>query len=250
MKYLIGIILAILILMVAGCSAPTCYPPNKIIGNNCCQDANDNEVCDYDESTITDEEPAVMEEQETPDVEYQAAEDTEPQIQEIEMPEPKPVEAPVDPLTPGKYQIKLGEPKEYIQINKITSYRTSRDKGMVDEITFTVRNIGSKTLNPVVDLHYDGTGVNYMDEERVPEYETQVDKEYFLQKLEPGEKLVVMKSVGIRFQGIETKKRVSVDVYERYVSPKKDLGTDKEEFVPTDLFESMKIYTYGLPEEY
>lgn len=247
MKYIIGTLMIILLMAVAGCTAPTCYPPNKIIGNNCCQDSDDNDVCDYDEQTEEEEEPVATVD-ETPE-EVEMEEEEEPQIQQVEMPEPEPVEA-VDPLEPGKYEIKFGEPKQYIEINEIKTYRTSRDKGIVDEITFTVRNLGAKTLNPVVDLHYDGAGVNYMDTERVPEYEIRVDKEYTLQKIEPGEKLVVKKSVGIRYQSIETRKEITLDVYERFVSPKKDLGTDSQTFVPVDLFETMEIYTYGPPETY
>ena len=37
-------ILAILLIFLAGCAAPKCYPPNEIIDNRCGLDENDNDV--------------------------------------------------------------------------------------------------------------------------------------------------------------------------------------------------------------
>ena len=248
------VLLIVLAILLTGCEAPVCYPPNKIIGNKCCIDDNDNGACDIEEAQEAPEESkeqAVKEKEPVPEAtEEDAPEKTEKEEapkENIELEQETEPEA--TGLEPGKYKIKIGEPKKYLEINELTAYRTSRNKGMLDEMTFTVRNIGSKTLNPVVELLFDGSGMSYIEEERVPEYDLRVGKEYMLDPIEPGEKLIVKKSLGIRFQGIDNKKKLSLTVYERYSAPREDLEIIKKEFVPQDLFESMEIYTYGLPEE-
>jgi hypothetical protein len=241
-KILIGIF-AMLVLLLAGCKAPTCYPPNEIIGNNCCLDEDSNAICDYDEELAEQEEEVEEVEEETEEVMMEAEEEeTEEETveeEETEEKEPEYVALPIG-LEPGKYEMKMGETKQYLQINKITSYRTSRDKGIMDEIIFTVRNIGDKKLNPVVNLYFEGA--------RIEEHEARVVKEYVLEPLEPGEKHIVKKALGIRFAGINKTKVIELNVYEEFVSPKDYLQVLRKEFVPQDLFESMEIFTYGLPE--
>lgn len=239
-KILIGIF-AMLVLLLAGCKAPTCYPPNKIIGNNCCLDENSNGVCDYDEEIAEQEEEVEEAEEEQEEVVMQTEEE-EPEEAEEELAEEKEPEYVALPtgLEPGTYEIRMGEPKEYLQINKMTAYRTSRDKGMMDDIIFTVRNIGNKKLNPVVELYFEGA--------RIEGYETNAKKEYVLAPLEPGEKHIVKKSLGIMFSGINKTKEIELSVYEQFVAPRENLQVIRKEFVPQDLFESMEIFTYGLPE--
>ncbi|MBN1543948.1 hypothetical protein JW898_00635 [Candidatus Woesearchaeota archaeon] len=239
MKYVIGIIAAILILMVAGCTAPTCYPPNKILGNKCCLDEDNNDVCDYEEQMpAVHEEESATEEPEPEEAEM-TEEQEEPQIQQVKMPEA------VEPAMPrtlelGKQQIRLGEPRKYLEINKLTAYRTSTDKGMMDDAVITVRNIGQKDLNAIVELFFEGA--------RIEEYEAKVKKEYTIPTLKPGEKYVMKQSLGIRFAEIAETKTMTLSVYEKYIAPRKDLETLEKRFVPKDLFESMEIYTYGLPD--
>ncbi len=223
-------ILAIMILALAGCNKPTCYPPNKIIGNNCCIDDNDNNECDYHEEQEQKEEPV----KEEPVVETQP----------IEKEEPKPVvttETKPAIQTLGKSKIVLGEPKRYIEINKLSAFRTSRDKGVVDYMLFTVRNLGTKKLNPVVELLFEGA--------RYEEHQVRIKKEYFLQPLEPGEKMVMNQSMGVYFEGINLTKKINLAVYERYAAPRDDLGTEEKAFIPMDYMDSLEIYTFGLPEE-
>ncbi len=241
-KICASVLLVVMIIFLAGCEAPKCYPPNKIIDNKCCIDDDSNGVCDIEEThqeeaaqETVQEQPAVQEEVQQPEVaEEEAVAEETPEAAGLE---------------PGKYDIRIGEPKKYLEINELKSYRTSRDKGMLDEMTFTVRNIGTQTLNPVVELFFDGSGMNYIDEERVPEYDVRVGKEYTLDAIKPGEKRVIKKSLGIRFQGIDNKKTLTLTIYDRFTAPRKDLEVLKKEFVPQDLFKTMDIYTYGMPDE-
>lgn len=244
MKWKTPAIASILMLaiLIAGCAAPVCYPPNKIIGNKCCIDDNDNNVCDADEAPEAEEaeeEQEAEEQQEaTPVEEEEDAEEEEAEPEE---------EEEATGLEPGKYDMKLGEPKRYLEINKISAYRSSRDKGVIDEIVFTVRNIGDSIFSPTADLHFDGTGVDFTEQDRVPEYELKVDHEFDLQELDPGEKLIVRKYLGIRFQDIDDDKTIRMSVYDRYKAPREDLAEVETEIVPQELFDSMEIYTYGPP---
>ena len=232
---------SVLILLLAGCTAPTCYPPNKIIGSKCCVDDNDNGVCDYDEEVVEEVPEDTEEVQDEPEEGLESvtgqmvAVEEEPPVQEEESPEPT-----GSGLEPGKYKIQLGEHKQYLQLNEMDAYRTSRDRGMMDSMTFTVRNIGGKKLNPVVELLFEGA--------RVEEHSARVKKEYFLETINPGEKLVVYQSLGIRFEGLEEPKTLRLTVYERYASPREDLQIIDKEIIPTDYMDNMKIYTYGRPE--
>jgi hypothetical protein len=238
------ICVAMLLLLLGGCAAPTCYPPNKIIGSSCCLDADDNGVCDLDEE-VSEEEDIAEEEVEEVEEEVEVAEEEpeevemeeEPQIQDVEMPEPEPI---VTGLQLGKQDMKLGEQRDYLQINKLSAYRTSRDKGIMNYMVFTVRNVGQTKLNPIVDLMFEGA--------RVEEHEARVIKEYVIQPLEPGEKMVINQSLGIRFSEIEETKKITLRVYEKYIAPREDLEVLNKEFIPTDYMDSMEIYTYGLPD--
>jgi hypothetical protein len=178
---------------------------------------------------VEDEPEAVVMEEE---------EEEEPQIQEVEMPEPAPIQTG---LVEGKQDMRLGESREYLQINKLSAFRTSVDKGLMDYMIFTVRNPGNKDLNGVVELFFEGARVN--------ERETRVKKEYTIPTLEPGEKYVLKQSLGIRFAGINKTKTMTMSVYDKYIAPREDLGKVKKEFIPTDYMESMEIFYYGLPEE-
>ncbi len=239
MKAAISIIICILIMMVAGCEAPTCYPPNKIIGNKCCLDENHNEICDYEEETLAEEAEEEIEEQaEMVEDELEDAEEREePQIQQVEMPEPAPIPTG---LVEGKQDMRPGESRDYLTLHKMSAFRTSRDKGMMDYMVITVRNPSQKKLNAIVELFFEGARLN--------EYETRVKKEYTIPELDPGEKYVLNQSLGIRFAKINESKSMTLKVYEKYVAPREDLGEVKRTFVPTDYMESMDIYYYGRPE--
>jgi hypothetical protein len=122
----------------------------------------------------------------------------------------------------------------------MSAFRTSRDKGLMDWMVFTVRNIGETNLNPVVELLFEGA--------RVEEYTARVKKEYILQPLKPGEKIVINQSMGIRFAEINKTKEMTLSVYERFSAPREDIEVLEKAFVPTDYMESMEVYTYGPPE--
>jgi hypothetical protein len=231
-RLLIGILL-ILALLAAGCSAPTCYPPNKILDNKCCLDDDSNKVCDYEEGKMATqpeapaEVPAEVAPEETP----------EPQITKVKLPEPAKIPTG---LQLGKQEIKLGEPRKYLEINQLSSFKTSNDRGLMDYMVYTVRNIDQKDLTLVVELMFEGA--------RVEEYTARVKKEYFLPVLKAGEKLVMNQSLGIRFSEVDEAKDMTLTVYERYSAPKTDLEVLKKTIVPSDYFVDDEVHTYGLPE--
>jgi hypothetical protein len=232
---LCGVILSLLILLLAGCSAPTCYPPNKILGNKCCLDEDSNSVCDYEEQG-----PAAPAEEAPEETETAPAEETpEPQIQQVVTPKPAPEPVATEEEY-GKMPIGLGEPKKYLTIDDMSTFKISRDKALMDYMVFTVRNIGEAPLNPVVELLVEGA--------RVEEYTARVKKEYFLETLKPGEKLVVYQSLGIKLGDINKTKEMTMTVYERYSAPRKELETLKKQFEVTDYLVDDEIHTYGLPE--
>jgi hypothetical protein len=234
-KIMCGVMLSLLILLLAGCSAPTCYPPNKILGNKCCLDEDSNDVCDYEESK-----PVVQKEEPAEEVEAEPEAEPEPQIQRVITPRPA-VEEPAAPEEKyGKMPIGLGEPKKYLTIDDMSTYKISRDKALMDYMVFTVRNIGQVPLNPVVEIVVEGA--------RVEEYTARVKKEYFLPILKPGEKNVMYQSLGIKLGDLNKTKQITMTVYERYSAPRKDLDTLKKQFDPKDYLVDEEIHTYGLPE--
>jgi hypothetical protein len=236
-KLMCGVIISLLILLIAGCSAPTCYPPNKILGNKCCLDEDSSGVCDYEEpkKAVQKEEPAEEEELEA------APEEPEPQIQRIVTAAPAEEEEPAEPRPEyGKMPIGPGEPKKYLTIDEMSTFKISRDKAYMDYMVFTVRNIGETNLNPVVELLVEGA--------RVEEYTARVKKEYFLPVLKPGEKNVVFQSLGIKLGDINKTKQITMTIHERYTAPRQDIETLKKQFDPADYFVDDEIHTYGLPE--
>ncbi|MFC1741313.1 hypothetical protein ACFL3V_02150 [Nanoarchaeota archaeon] len=240
-KILIGIFLTIIIMLLAGCKAPTCYPPNEIIDNKCCVDDDSNDVCDYEEGKATEKESDVTETVEEAEDQEEVVEadldEEEPEIQEIDIPEPAPIRMGIQL---GKQKMKLGEAREYLQLHEISAYRTSRDKGIMDYMVLTVRNPSGKKLNPLVELLFEGA--------RLEEHSTRVKKEYEIPALEPGEKYVMNKSLGIRYASINKTKKMTLTVFEKFSAPRENLGTVKKEFVPTDYMDSLEIFTYGKPE--
>jgi hypothetical protein len=235
---LIIAIISTLLLVLAGCSAPTCYPPNKIMDNKCCLDQDNNDVCDF-------EEPAQPKEtvKETP-VETAPETPTEtpkevPAETTVVTPVTKPT-VPAAPLTLGKQKMNSLDPHQYLQINKLTAYRTSTDKGILDNMVYTVRNIGDADLNAIVELLFESG--------RIEGYSARVMKEYTIPTLKPGEKVVIDQSLGIYFADINKTKLLTMTIYEKYKAPRKDLELLKKEFVPRNMFETMEIFIHGKPD--
>ena len=224
-------ILLIGLLAAAGCSAPQCYPPNKIIGNKCCLDADDNGICDMDEE--------IQEEPETEEAEEQTEEDPEPQIQPVAV---KPAEEAEEqePFQYGKVMtMHPGEMNQYLTIDDWSMYRSSTDKGELQWMIFTVRNTGSSKLTSKIELNFEGA--------RIGDYEARVKKEYDIPTLNPGEKVTIKQSMGIRFAGIDNKKKLTMSIYDKYSAPRDDLQVLVKEFTPSKEMDSLEIYTLGPP---
>jgi hypothetical protein len=65
MKKIIAIILLLSLVLVVGCSQQmVCNKPYIQVGNECCLDNNDNNICDSDENQIIEDEPQEVEEPE------------------------------------------------------------------------------------------------------------------------------------------------------------------------------------------
>ncbi len=247
---LIGMILLVVVLMVAGCSAPTCYPPNKILDNKCCIDSDDNSVCDYEEITVASDDtgtekistPVKTPTKKTPTQTetYTVDDDSDdknPQIQTVDVPKPAPIKTGYQF---GVQDIKLGESQKALEINKLSAYRSSRDKAVMNWMIFTVRNRGDKDLNAIVELLFDGATVQGTV--------VNVKKEYNIPVLKPGEKYVLNQSLGIRVIKINETKEMELSVYEKYVSPRKNLELITKTVIPTDYMDNLEIFTFG-PED-
>ncbi len=227
-------IMTVLVLLIAGCTAPTCYPPSKILGNACCIDEDDNNICDYEEQAEEIEE-VVEEEEEAPEETVE-----EPEEEETELTIDEPEEETGPEYTFGKQDMVLGEPRTYLAVNEMLAFRNSRDRGIFEYMIITVQNPGKTTITPTVELLFENA--------RIEEATSTALKEYKLDALKPGEKLVVKQNLGIRFSQINKSRTVTITVYNRLSAPRVDLGKLEFEVVPTEYMESMEIFTYGLPE--
>ncbi|MBW2964732.1 hypothetical protein KY363_04695 [Candidatus Woesearchaeota archaeon] len=242
-----GIALIILTLILAGCAAPQCYPPNKIIDNKCCLDEDANAVCDYEEGktstqtkkTETTEQTTVSAAPDTTEETTVETEEEEPQIQTIKAPT---ATYPVvkQGYTFGVQKIGPYEPQKMLEINDLSAFRTSRDKGTMDWMVFTVRNRDSTKANYIVELLFEGA--------RIEGTEVSVKKEYTIPALALGEKYVVNQSLGIGLSKINSTKKMTLSVYEKYTAPRKNLDTITKNVVPVDYMDDLEIYTYGIPE--
>jgi hypothetical protein len=225
------VILAVIALLLAGCSAPQCYPPNKIVDNKCCVDDDSNSVCDMDEPQPAEEEPQV-------EVQPEPVVEEEPQIHKLETPKTETVEIG---LQIGKQMMKQYEKRDYIELNDFTMYRSSTDKAIMDFMVYTVRNPGEVTINPVVEILF--------EKARLDEHQSTVKKEYVLDPLKPGEKIVINQSIGVVFAKINETKEIHMRVYERLSAPVEEFGTVDKTFVPFKKLTSMEIFIHGLTEE-
>lgn len=231
----------VLSMVLVGC-APSivCEQPSRMIGDRCCLDEDGNGVCD---SMDVREEAAVeapVEEDITePGPVVEAAPEPEP-VKAVTKPAPvKEVKEPVTPaeLKAGKFDIQFGEPKKYVEINKLEMHRYSNDKVMFDTMWYTVRNVGTKKLNPEVRIRAEG--VRTGDSEYSS---SSVERTYILEPLLPGEKEVIELSMGLRYGGMNLTKTLTIDVFERYTAPKESIGKTVKEFKPINELESMDIW--------
>lgn len=254
-KAILGIFFVLILFgLLVGCNAPVCYPPNTIIGNKCCLDDNKNSVCDYDEK----EESAELEEDlslDNKEPETEEADEETPKNNEENREESAQKTTIIKSSSPSKQdtskqKIGPGEPRQYLEINELKAYRSSTDKGVIDEMTYTVRNIGKIKITPTVDLMFDNHGIDFTEKERIREYELTVMKNYDLITLKPGEKLVIKQLLGIRFQGINETKTIQLSIYDRNSAPRKDLQVLSREILPTKYFSTMDIQFYGPEEEF
>ncbi|MFH1063878.1 MAG: hypothetical protein V1729_02240 [Candidatus Woesearchaeota archaeon] len=236
MRNTICTMIAILVLLIAGCAAPTCYPPSKIIGKACCLDEDDNSVCDYEEQSAETEETVEM--QAAPEEEL--ADEPAQEVKETEVAVEAPAEDTKLKYVFGKQDMILGEPRTYLEVNKMLAYRNSRDRGMFEYMIITIRNPGKTTITPTVEMIFENA--------RIEEATSTALKEFKFDALKPGEKLVVKQNLGIKFDLINKSRSVTLSMYNRLSSPRVDLGKLEFNVVPTDYMESMEIFTYGLPE--
>ena len=225
-------------ILVVGCApAIQCEAPSKIIGNRCCLDQNDNDICDSTDDIDLEEEPVVEPVPEKVETAPEPEPETVPE-KVVTKPAPK-LSAPKEPveLKAGKFDIKFGEPKKYVEINKLEMHRYSNDKVMFDTMWYTVRNVGVKKLSPEVRIRAEGVRTGDS------EYSSSgVERTYILEPLLPGEKQVIELSMGLRYGQMNKTRSLTIDVFERYVAPKTSVGKVVKDFKPVDELESMEIW--------
>lgn len=124
---------------------------------------------------------------------------------------------------------------EMLTLDAYKLSRTSRDKGLVEGITFTVRNTGSKTLSPRVILWFKTQSVS---DASIPDV---TEKDYDLPQLEPGYKVTKTYPLNVRFHYLEEQKVFTLKLRERFVSPPKDLTVITKSFIPIEEMETMEI---------
>ncbi|HII71178.1 TPA: hypothetical protein HA265_00295 [Candidatus Woesearchaeota archaeon] len=270
---LVAILISVLVALSACAPQIECKSPNKVIGKECCLDADDDDVCDSDDSselkaektvkrTVAAEEPESSDESDVSDdspeqeYEYEASEgsDDDPAIDSSYNDKPSVTgsavadssskESPYLPpgsLEPGVYKMNPGETRDWLTINKLFGYRTSRDKGYMDYMIYTVRNHGATKKSYEVEFMF-------RDGLTKAGTEAMIGKKYTIQDLKPGEKIVMKQSLGIFFPKIEEIKTIELSVYDPRAVPREDFDTMKKSFTPTDIFPDMEIHSYGLED--
>ena len=238
---LIAFLIIIISIAISGCTTVVyCEPPNSVIGDTCCLDKNSNKVCDGLEKTTV-----------TKPVENKTSVETNKTTETVVKTETsKPAEKVVAVTTPvvetnkpielkkGKYPIEEGELNKYLEIKDIDIRRYSRDKGIIDQMTFIVRNIGDKTFSPTVVFVFE-TGIT------ANSAEGPVEQKYDYYELKAGEKRVEIRPMGVRFRQINKTKTIKMYVYDRYVSPRADKEILTYSFNPWNEMDSTEINQWG-----
>jgi len=124
---------------------------------------------------------------------------------------------------------------ETLTIDSYRLERISRDKGEVAEITFTVRNMGSKKLSSEVVLWFH---TNEIPSAGVPDVQ---EKKYDMPALEPGYKVTKTFPLTMRFHELDRRKKFTLMLKERFVSPSPELYRTEKSFVPEEELAGMPI---------
>ncbi len=254
-KLLITTLLISTMLLVGCAQNITCAEPNKIINKECCLDEDGDDVCDYDQveidSKTQNSEPTIDRTYNQAETDYRATPTPEPEPTIDRSYTTKPVQYTGEPsqaieeqedyspnYQEGISDIRLSEPKQWVQIHKLSSYRSSRDKGQMEWMYYTVRNLGTKPMKLGVDLMFQ-YGITPSGTQ------SPIGKEYTIEELEPGEKITINQSLGMYFEGVEETKTITLDVYNRFTYPKEDLQIIKKSFKPVDIMDTLEIMQYG-----
>lgn len=114
--------------------------------------------------------------------------------------------------------------------------RTSSDKGIVEEVTFTVRNTGSKPLTPRVTLWFRAQEVG--GDADIPDI---LEKVYDLPSLEPGYKITKTYPANFRFHYLDRQKKFSLMLRDRFSSPPRTIYQTDKTFMPIEEMENLEI---------
>ena len=237
----ITILLLVLVLLMGCTTVVYCEQPNKVIGDSCCMDKNDNKICDGKEKTsVKTVEPKTDAKitANTTTKSTQTQKTTSPTTQKTEIKKTTTeTKTEITELKKGKYDIQPGEPARYLEIKKMEIRRYSRDKGIIDKMSFIVRNVGAKAFSPTVVFTFD-KGITSSGEGII-------EQKYDFYELKPGEKIVEIRPMGVRFKEINTTKKITMQIYDRYVAPRADKETMEYQFNPWDVMESHEVDQWG-----
>lgn len=114
--------------------------------------------------------------------------------------------------------------------------RTSSDKGIVEEVTFTVRNTGNKKLTPRIILWFRAQEVG--GDADIPDL---LEKVYDLPSLDPGYKITKTYPANFRFHYLDRQKKFSLMLRDRFSSPPRTLYQTDKTFMPIEEMEGMEI---------
>ena len=136
--------------------------------------------------------------------------------------------------TEGIARIQQGEPQDYLTIEHIDLRRTSNDKGIFNRLNFTLRNVGSFEIRPVVTILFD-KGIMGQGSPTV------IEQEIELPPLKPGYKINKYVPTSIRFHELNRKKTLIVSVRAKFADQQTDLDVVKQEFYPIDTLKDAEI---------
>lgn len=134
----------------------------------------------------------------------------------------------------GIYKIQRAEPRRYLTVEHMDFRRLSTDKGLLNRLNFTLRNIGRDELKPIVTIEFEKGTVG----KRKPAI---VEQEIQLPTLPAGYKINKYVPTNIRFHDLDRLKRLSISVRGKYDSSRTDLATIHHEFYPMEVLRGEEI---------
>ena len=146
------------------------------------------------------------------------------------------IDSALEELTdnPASHLFVIGkdEPKKRFSIGFVDVRRTSRDKGMIKNIEFTVRNFDEKEFFPVVEFTMPGYDRG--------KFMTLI-KRFELPLLKPGMRFTHKYPVEMYFHEVDREKALNTTAYRKFTDPREFIAKVDYKFVPSKVWKSDEI---------